>query len=215
MYGIKLDVFGSLDLDKRVAMLALPPKKRRQVLGGIGRELKRAAARNLKGQHDVDGKPWAPRKRGSKRRLLRRINRQLMANLVTPNFVEVGFRGAVALKQHEGDEQVMTPAKMARELKDDGQDDEPASRKQAKELRSLDYKVRVKGSKKWRKPSLSWITDNIKQKQAGLLIRMLRDEPTKKRWITRIPGRGFLGATEDDISKFVNRVYDNTINSRV
>lgn len=213
MTAIKIDIFGQLNIEKRLKLLQLPPAKRRQLLGGIGREIKRQSIRNLKAQRDVEGRPWAPRKRGNDRKLLRRLARQVQANFVTPDFVEVGFKGAVAYQQHEGTTQVMTGALMARQAGSGA--DEPATRKQAKELRNENYRVRVKGSKKWRKPSLQWITQNLKQKQAGLILRILREQTPKKAWITTVPGRAFLGATNAQVGAFVNKVFDNTINSRV
>lgn len=214
MTGMKINFFGHLDAQKRIDVLKLPPRKRRQLLGGFGREIKRQSIRNLKAKRDVEGRPWAPRARGNDRKLLRHLSRQVAANFTTPDFVEVGFRGNVAYQQHEGVTQVMTAAKMASERGKRDHYDDPATKKQAKALRDEGYKIRVKGSKKWRKPSLKWITENLKQKQAGLILTILREEEPKKVWITTVPGRAFLGATDAQVSAFVNKVYDNTINSR-
>jgi phage gpG-like protein len=213
MSAIKIDVFGALSIEKRLALLKLPPAKRRQLLGGIGREIKRQSIRNLKAQRDVEGRAWAPRKRGNDRKLLRRLSRQVAANFTTPDFVVVGFKGAVAYQQHEGVTQVMNAAKMQREG-DANNADSPATRKQAKALRDEGYTVKVKGTKKWRKPSLKWITENIQQKQAGLILRVLREQAPKKAWITSVPARSFLGATQQQVNTFVETIYDNTINSR-
>ncbi len=215
MKDLRINVIGSLSAQKRIQALELPPRKRRQLLGGIGRELKRQSIRNLRAGRDVDGRPWEPRKRGSNRKLLRRLNRQVAANLLTPDYVDVGYRGAVAYQQHEGMSQVMTGAKMQSESGHRDHYEEPATRKQAKELRAEGYKVRVKGTKKWRRPSLKWITENLKQKQAGLILRTLREEKPKRFWVTKLPARPFLGATEYQISQFIEKIYDNTINSRV
>lgn len=213
MSGIKIDVFGALAIEKRLALLKLPPAKRRQLLSGIGRELKRQSIRNLKAQRDVEGRAWAPRKRGNDRKLLRHLSRQVAANFTTPDFVEVGFKGAVAYQQHEGVTQVMNAGKMQREGGANSEDS-PTTRKQAKALRDEGYKVKVKGTKKWRKPSLKWITENIKQKQAGLILRVLREQAPKKTWITTVPARSFLGATQAQVNAFVEKIHDNTINSR-
>lgn len=214
MTGMKLDIFGQLNVEKRLKLLQLPPRKRRQILGGIGREIKRQSIRNLRAQRDVEGRAWAPRKRGNDRKLLRRLSRQVQANFVTPDFVDVGFKGAVAYQQHEGISKVMSGAAMAKESGARGHYEDPATKKQAKALRDEGYKIRVAGSKKWRKPSLKWITENLKQKQAGLILTILREEQPKKLWVTTVPGRAFLGATDAQVSKFVDKVFDNTINSR-
>lgn len=215
MNGLKINVFGHLSVQKRFEMLKLPPRKRRQLLGGIGREIKRQSVRNLRGRHDVDGRPWEPRKRGEGRKLLRRLHRQVQANFVTPDFVDIGFRGAVAYQHHEGITQIMTGTKVAAEARKRDHLEEPVTKKQAKDLRAEGFKLRVKGTKKWRKPSLKWIVENMKQKQAGLILRLLRGEQPKKSWITNVPARPFLGATQQQVNQFVEKIYDNTINSRV
>lgn len=214
MNAIKFDIAGRLEAQKRMQLLQLTPAKRRQFLGGFGREIKRQAARNLRAGKDVDGKSWEPRKRGRNRRLLRRINRQVEPVFTTPESVEVGFRGIVAKQQHDGFRKVMTAAEMARETGKKA-DDIPASGSQAKALRAAGYVVRIAGTKKWRAPSLSWIRENLSQKKAGLVLNLLQDEKKKKAWVTEIPARGFLGATEAQITEFVNTIFDNTINSRV
>lgn len=215
MSGIRFDVMGQLDMQKRIRVMQLPPAKRRQLLGGIGREIKRQGARNLRGRHDIDGKPWEPRKRGNNRKLLRRLNRQIAPNVTTQNAVEVSFKGVVAKQQHDGFTKLMNATAVASETGNRAHYDEPATRRQAKELRDEGYRVRVAGTKKWRRPSLRWITDNLKQKQAGLVLKIMRDEPQKKSWVTTIPARHFLGMTAAQINSAVNNIYDNTINSRV
>src|SRR5690606_30771265 len=110
MSAIRFDVFGQLDIKQRLKIMQLPAKKRRQIMGGIGREIKRQSIRNLRGQHDVQGNAWEPRKRGTKRKLLRHINRQIAPNFVSSNAVEVSFKGAVAKQQHDGYTKTMNAA---------------------------------------------------------------------------------------------------------
>jgi len=193
-------------------MLALPPAKRRRLLGGIGRELKRQSIRNLRAQKSFDGTAWAPRKRGNDRKLLRRINRQVAANVVDQSGVEVSFKGAVAFQQSEGFMETMTAAKMQARERGLSAAQLQATKKQAKALRNEGFKIRVKGTKKWRKPTVTWITDNLSRKKAGLVLRYLRNETAKQTWVTKIPARPFLGATNQQINEFVNKVFDNTIN---
>lgn len=215
MNAIKFDMLGQLEIKKRIQLLKLPPAKRRQFLGGMGREIKRQTARNIRAGRDVDGTPWEPRKRGNNRKLLRRINRQIAPVFTTPDAVEVSFRGVVAKQQHDGFTQIMNAGMLARESGKKSHYEEPATNKQAKALRDADFKIRIKGSKKWRKPAMKWITENMKQKQAGLVLQILLKKEPKKSWTTTIPARGFLGVTEQQINQFVNKIFDNTINSRV
>lgn len=219
MSWVKIDVINTLSHERIEKLLALPPAKRRQILGGIGRELRRQSIRNIRGQHDPEGKAWAPRKRGNDRKLLRRLNRQVRPVFARPDFVEVGFVGAVAYQQHEGFKKMMSAVEMLRERKDgEKSETEPCTKRQAIALRDENYSIRIKGKNKWRKPSVSWIRANLHKKQAGLILRTLRDEGQQDRndkWMTIIPSRTFLGATELQISKFVSKIFDNTIHSRV
>jgi Phage virion morphogenesis family len=216
MNAIKFDILGQLEIKKRLQLLQLPASKRRQFLGGFGREIKRQTARNLRAGKDVDGKAWEPRKRGKNRRLLRRLNRQIEPVFATPDSVQISFKGIVARQQHDGFTKAMNAAEMIRENGKGKTQDVPASAKQAKSLRAAGFKVRVQGAKKkWRSPSLSWIRQNMSQQQAGLVLKILRGDESKTSWITKIPARGFLGLTEAQINSFVNTIFDNTINSRV
>ena len=58
MTGIKIDFLGHLDAQKRLALLTLSPRKRRQLLGGFGREIKRQSIRNLNAQLAVRKAEW-------------------------------------------------------------------------------------------------------------------------------------------------------------
>jgi len=215
MNAIKFDILGQLEVKKRLQLLQLPPAKRRQFLGGFGREIKRQTVRNIRAGHDVDGKPWAPRKRGRNRRLLRHLGRQIAPIFTTQDSVEIGFQGIVAKQQHDGFAKVMNAAEITREKGKGNKDSVPASSKQAKSLRAAGFKIRVNGTKKWRAPSLSWIKQNLSTKKAGLILKVLRGDKSKTSWVTKIPARGFLGVTEEQINGFVNKIFDNTINSRV
>ena len=145
---------------------------------------------------------------------MRHINRQIAPNLLTDGSVEVSFKGAVAKQQHDGFTKVMTAAAMARERGASVTQEDPATMRQAKALLAEGFRIRQKGTKKWRKPSAKWIRENISQKKAGVVLRILRNEQPKKTWVTKVPARSFLGATEQQINQFVNKIFDNTVNSR-
>ena len=216
MSAIKVDVFGQLSAKKRLQLLQLPPAKRRQLLGGMGREVKRACIRRIRAQQDVNGKPWEPRKRGPGRKLLRHMNRK-MRHTVNADFFELHFQGAaskIAAEQQYGMTQTLTAQAVAKEQGHRPHYDDPATKQQAKALREAGYKIRVAGTKRWRKPSLKWITQNQKQKQAGLVLKILRDDTSKKSWTVTLPARPFVGVTEHEINTFVEKIFDNTVNAR-
>lgn len=217
MTGIKINVIGSLTDENAWKALQLPPAKRRQLLAGIAREIKRQSIRNIKAQKTPQGESWAPRKRGNDRKLLRRMQRKV-GHTSNADQATVYFGGRVSYLQHEGYTKLMNAALMAKESGGTGASEkDPATRRQAKALRDENFMIRVKGKKKWRKPSLKWIETNLHVKQAGLILRSLRDEgqyDRKDSWVTTVPARRFLGVSEFQIDKFVNTIFDNTINSR-
>ena len=83
------------------------------------------------------------------------------------------------------------------------QADKPALPRQAKRLRALGYKTR-KG-KRWVKPSSKQIMETMSMAQAGLLIRKLKDTPSKRTWTIDIPGRVFLGVSNDEFNQIIAR----------
>lgn len=95
-----------------------------------------------------------------------------------------------------------------------------ATRAQAKKLRQLGYKVRIAGKNKrnrtrYIRPSLSWIAENVKYAQAGLLIRLLKDEtPGPQSWDIVLPKREFFGpASSQEISALVEHLLPQILNS--
>lgn len=212
MSAIKFDVFGQLDVKKRLQLLTLPPAKRKRVMTQIGKRLHSETRRRLRTNSDVQGKPFAPRKVKEKGRMFRKLGRFAYYKS-TDAYTEISFKGlaGVVAKEHqEGQRIVYTAAQAAKEY---GTPDyeAPATRKQAKSLRDAGYKI--KRGKKWMVPSLMWITKNIKLGQAGLILRALRDEVSKKRWIIELPERAFVGASPNDIYQLVNIIFNETINA--
>ena len=78
-----------------------------------------------------------------------------------------------------------------------------ATPKQAKKLRALGYKV--KKGKRWVKPPLKEIAGKMRFFQAGLLIRLLQNKPKKTSWEVDIPSREFLGISDEDFIKALER----------
>lgn len=213
---IQFDVFGKLSVKKRLQLMTLPGPKRRRMLSQMGRQIQRTARKRMRQQQNINGTPWEPRKDGSGKKMMRRIGRQ-MYHKANPDFAEISFRGPagrIAREQQEGSREVVT-ASQARSRAGQPRYDDNATRKQAKALRAAGYKVRRKGTKGWKKPSLKWIEENLKQGQAGLVLKILRDEASQASWDIVLPPRSFLGLTENDIWQMVNTIFDNTINAKV
>lgn len=216
MSMIQFDVFGQLSVKKRLQLMTLPGPKRRRILSQMGRQLQRAARKRIQQQRNVDGSPWQARKDGSGRKMMRRLGRKMYYK-ATPDFTEISFQGhagSIARYQQEGFRQSVA-ASPALAKKGQPSYDENASKRQAKALRDAGYKIRRKGTRGWRKPSLKWVQENLKRGQAGLIIKILRDQASKASWQINLPSRSFLGATPHEINQFVNTIFDNTINAKV
>lgn len=198
---------------KALAAADLPPKKRQRLLWRIAKlGIIVAAKRNQRNQSAPDGTPWAPRKRG-KGKMLRGLPK-LLAVREMPEIQ--GFRiylkggnyrngtrpisaGVVGATQQDGTSVQMNASSAPRKP----QADRPALPRQAKKLRALGYKVRQ--GKRWVKPSAKSITSTMSMAQAGLLIKKLRGTPVKRTWTIDLPGRVFLGVSNDEFNKILAR----------
>lgn len=195
----------------------LTPQKRQKLLvrlaksGVIG-----ATKRNIKKQQSPDGEPWEARKGKCRKKMLSNMPKLLkIKELPETDSVRIYLgggtyrngnkpvsAGVVGYSQQNGNRATVKKSSISninskrnKELK--------ASKKQAKRLRELGYKVR-KG-KVWKKPSIKGIEADMTFWQAGLLIRMLGDEDPKDAWTIDLPARVFLGIGQEDFEKALAR----------
>jgi len=199
----------------RAALAAadLPAKKRQRLLWRIAKlGIIVAAKRNQRNQTAPDGTPWTPRKRG-KGKMLKGLPKLLAVRdmpeiqgvriyLKGGNYrngtkpIAAGLVGAV---QQDGASINMTASGAPRKA----QANRPALPRQAKKLRALGYKIRQ--GKKWVKPSSKKIIETLSMAQAGLLITKLRGTPAKRTWTIDLPGRVFLGVSNEEFNKILAR----------
>ncbi|MBH2951945.1 hypothetical protein I5Q45_23125 [Serratia marcescens] len=199
----------------RTALAAadLPAKKRQRLLWRIAKlGIIVAAKRHQREQTAPDGTPWAPRKRG-KGKMLKGMPKLLSVNempeiqgvriyLKGGNYrngtkpIAAGLVGAV---QQDGAHITMKASQAPRKP----QANRPALPRQAKRLRALGYKIRQ--GKRWVKPSSKKIMETMSMAQAGLVIRKLRGTPSKRVWTIDLPGRAFLGVSNDEFNKILAR----------
>lgn len=188
---IRTDLRGQREALIRLATLELPAAKRRQVLQNAARRIKREAQQNARAQRKPEGGGWEKRQRGSKK-MMRRIP-ALMSITPTSDDVKMHWKNPVhadmAARHHYGKSEHVTAAQLKRQR---GQPDydAPVKRGMAVKLRQLGYMV--KQGKKKITPSIKWITQNLKQGQAGLIIRILKAESAKKEWDIPVPPRPWL-----------------------
>ncbi|HCM1923104.1 TPA: hypothetical protein N3A35_003834 [Salmonella enterica subsp. salamae serovar 16:m,t:e,n,x] len=188
---IKTELRGQREALIRLAALDLPPAKRRKALQNAARRIKREGQQNARAQKTPAGGGWEQRKRGNKK-MMRRIP-ALMSITATADDAKLHWKNPVhsdmAARHHYGKPEHVTAAQLKKQR---GQPnyDAPTSRRLAVKLRQLGYVIPC--GKKKKTPSVKWITQNIKQGQAGLIIRILNDEAAKKEWEVPAPPRPWL-----------------------
>ncbi|EGB1671349.1 phage virion morphogenesis protein [Escherichia coli] len=189
---IKTELRGKREALIRLAALELSPAKRRKVLQDAARRIKRESQQNARAQKAPAGGGWQQRKHGNKK-MMRRIP-ALMSITPTADDVKLHWKNPVhsdmAARHHYGKPERVTAAQLKKQR---GQPkyDAPVSRRQAIKLRQLGYVIPggntwiIRGGKVQKKksaPSVKWIMKNIKQGQAGLIIRILKEEAAKTEW---------------------------------
>lgn len=183
---------GSEKVLQQLTLLTLPDRKRRRILRGAGRIVRRESRKRLREQRDLQGRRFQQRADGKKARMLRKLGKHLQVH-TNANNAKVTFAsnlvGKIASAHQHGHSFEKTAKDMAAR---DKESTGLATRRQAIALREVGYKIRRAKGKGWKKPSLKWITQNLSKAQAGLVLRILKDD-NKQRWKIEIPQRSFLG----------------------
>jgi hypothetical protein len=220
-----MNIEGLLGLQAQLALLSLSPKLRRRLLTRVGKRIRTLSAKRVRAQKKLDGSPFVPRKASTKRR------RKMLGGLIkakyldvvkaTPEQATVGWKnrlmGFIAAEHHAGRSRRYTAAQ-ARNANPISYDS-ACTTEQAKRLRRLGFKVRKasegkRGKARWVRPSVAWITGNIKYGQAGLLIRELKGERSGPgSWEIKLPKRDFLGADQSDIARLIKIVLEQILHS--
>ncbi|QUM84450.1 phage virion morphogenesis protein [Moritella sp. 28] len=202
---------------KQLDLLTLDANKRRRILRGAGRKVRRDTKARLKGQRGLSGTNWQGRSDGRKKRMLKKLGKGVQVH-TTPNNAKVTFGnkrlGQIARVHQEGITLTQTAKQAA---KDNGTPDYrgKASRRQAKSLRDSGYKIRKKRGKGWKVPPLKWITENITSGQAGLILRILRgNEKAKSSWEIKLPARSFIGQSSHEQTELKNYMLDEAFRLR-
>lgn len=211
---ISLDQGDALTFKQKLQVLMLPPSKRIWILKTLGRWEIANTRRRISSQTDVRGKKLAPRRSG-KKKILRRMAKGLEPYVKKNTVLDLTWRnkrqGQIAARHHAGQRQKMTAAQMARRY---GTPDysKPCTRPMAKKLRELGYVVVVrpknkKGKKRYKKPSIKWIAENLSMGQAGAIIRELsgtKNPPTS--WDIPLAERKILGTKEEAVAEKLQEI---------
>ncbi|CAI0760943.1 phage virion morphogenesis protein [Serratia ficaria] len=192
----------------------MPRAKRQRLLWRIAkRGIIPASKRNARNQMAPDGSAWAPRKRG-RRKMLRQLPKLLKVRempeieavriyLYGGNYRSGGRRmpaGTIGAIHQDGAQMTVRASSYQGQPSQEGKQ---ATRRQAKRLRDLGYKVWWNG--KYVKPAVSYIIAEMSMKKAGFLIKKLARKPSKKAWSIDLPARAFLGVSDDEFNKILAR----------
>jgi len=208
---LNVSVSGHLTLKQQVSVLSMSPRERKQLNKEMVREVKKNSRRRLREQRDLDGSPWAQRKGRSRKKMLRRLSKHMFEYATATEGV-VRFRGNVGRVAKEHQDGVATKMTAQKAAKRYGKPnyDEPATRRQAKQLKQAGFKRPRKGGGGYSNATLRWITENMTSGQAGLVLRELEGTASKRSWDIELPSRSFLGATEDERREQVQTIFERT-----
>lgn len=219
-----LDVRGLLELEAQLALLSLPPQLRRRLMNRVSLRIRTAWRKRVREQRDLNGSSFAPRarkrKKGQKAKMLSGLASGISVVRLTEDAAELGWgkrkTAMIAGVHNEG----MTQRRTASQMRGFKRVNPIwATAEQAKRLRRLGYKIRAgktkRGASRWLRPSVEWITTNIKYSQAGLLIRLLKQEkPGPSSWEIELPKREFFGvANQQEVSELIAYLLPQILNS--
>lgn len=218
-------------LKKLLKDLEFPPAKKQRLLWRLGKMgVIASSKRYAKQQQSPDGKKWAARQSQWRVKMLRKLPTHLhIKEMPAISAIKIymqggGYRngkkpvpaGVVGYAQQNGMDVTISSNsykknKKKTELEDKNKSDKDvpkkavkmATDKQARRLRALGYKVSA--GKKLKTISAKKIAATMTYKQAGVIIRKMKNQKTKKSWRVKVPARPFLGINDADFNKTLAR----------
>lgn len=211
---VNFDVRGLLDAQQKLDLLALSPSKRRRLLNTAVKRVRTRSRKRISEQRNVDGSAFEARKAGGKRKMLRGLGKTLQVVSLSADEAVLGWGNRLAARiasdhQH-GKGETMSASRMRR-LGKTPDYNAPATRFQARALLKAGYRIR--NGKRWKRPSLGWMQENLTSGRAGLILTKLEGDTKKQRWQIDLPARAFLGADTQDVREIVRTVLQQTLNA--
>lgn len=208
---IKVVQRDQLNLQEKLAMLALPARKRIWILKTLGRWEKSRVRKRIQQQQDIHGRPLEERRSKKRGKMMRRMAKGLEPYVKDGNTLELTWAnqltGRIAGRHHLGQTERMTARKMQKKY---GRSDskEPCTKAQARKLRELGFEIQRSKGKGTKKPSLRWIMENINKGKAGLMIRIIQNDPSKTAWDIPLPERQILGSQEREVNRQLVNIFE-------
>ncbi len=200
-----------LNMQEKLAMLALPPKKRIWILKTLGRWEKANTRKRIQQQKDVRGQALAPKKGKKRGKVMRRMAKGLTPYVRNANMLDLTWSNKltakIAARHHLGQKQKMTKRQMQKRWGTPNYS-APCSKGQARKLRELGYTVARKSGKGRKKPSLRLLMDTVTHGQAGQIIRELSNQPNVSAWDIPLAERQILGSKEREVTRQLIKIFE-------
>ena len=200
-----------LNMQEKLAMLALPPKKRVWILKTLGRWEKANTRKRIQQQKDIHGQALEPKKGKKRGKVMRRMAKGLTPYVRNANMLDLTWSNKltarIAARHHLGQKQKMTKRQMQKRW---GTPDysAPCTKGQARKMRELGYTVARKSGKGRKKPSLKLLMATVSHGQAGQIIRELSNQPSVTAWDIPLAERQILGSKERDVTRQLITIFE-------
>ncbi len=208
---IKVNERDVLNLQEKLALLALPPKKRVWILKTLGRWEKANTRKRISSQKDINGSALQPRKGKKKGKVLKRMAKGLTPYVRNANQLDLTWSNKltakIAARHHVGQKQKMTKRQMQKRWGKPNYS-APCTKGQARKLRELGYTIPRKSGKGRKKPSLRELMATITHGQAGQLIRELSNQPNITSWDIPLAERQILGSKEREVNRQLIKIFE-------
>jgi phage virion morphogenesis protein len=212
-----INIEGKKRVKAMVGLIKANPTKRKNILRKVARKAKTINNQRKRAQKDLDGQPFAKRKKGSAK-MFRKISKYLRhtATSEQAKLYFTGNVGKVAYAHHMGiadNFNVKTDgdkdSKNKKEFSTSGLK-KPATRAQAKRLvKSGEFRIGKRATKsgKGKIPSIKWVTQNLTIGQAGAIFKTLEIDQ-KTQWRIERKRRAWLGMNKQDTDQAASIIID-------
>lgn len=209
--------------------IALPPKKRKQLLKRVAKNIATVSKSNITKQQTPEGKKWPKRQKGRvkrKAKMLLGLRKQIIVSgRSDENHGEVTLKkgnyrahaGLIGTAHSKGNTRTVTANK--HHYDNVKQQQKGCSRAQAKTLKTLGYKIYARRinpkAKKGKRvvASIKFMVENFTTEETRGAFGELRDAglmpPAKGSWRIKTPSRRFLGADKEKTAKAWARAFQS------
>lgn len=193
-------------------ILAIPQKKKREIVIRSIQMIKRRAVSTASKQQTPEGIGWKKRKHGTAK-MLRRIAKLANSKAESDSKARLFYKnkktGEIATEHQEGLDHEFTKTEF-KNRNGTGKGTDPATPRQAKKLRDLGYAKAV--GKRRKRLSIKEIQQQLTRDQAGVIIRKMTSAGNAKgltKWIIPTEKRPFLDEREAENAKIVTDILQN------